>query len=266
MHRGFNFKSSFNSSSIDSYLATGNEIYVETKKKIRPALTNYISPDGSIDGSKMQEDWFPQVNADVFISHSHKDEAKAIALAGWLYSNFGLSAFIDSCIWGFCDELLREIDEKYCFNLTNNTFIYENRNYSTSHVHMMLSTALGKMMDKAECLFFINTNNSITASGMIEHTESPWIYSEITMSQLIKISPTGREKVSDTAITQSMSERTLLESMPTFKYKVGLSHLTDVDENSLRIWLQQRSDNTHPLDTFYNQNKSRIQQYLILHG
>ena len=46
----------------------------------------------------------------IFISHSHKDINKVIAFAGWLKTNFGLEAFIDSCSWGYCDELLKIID------------------------------------------------------------------------------------------------------------------------------------------------------------
>lgn len=47
----------------------------------------------------MQVSWFPQIKADVFISHSHSDEKLAIIFAGWLYNAFGLTAFIDSCVW-----------------------------------------------------------------------------------------------------------------------------------------------------------------------
>ena len=33
----------------------------------------------------MQNDWFSQVSADIFISHSHNDKDVANTFAGWLY-------------------------------------------------------------------------------------------------------------------------------------------------------------------------------------
>ena len=63
----------------------------------------------------MQANWFPQIKADIFISHSHKDEDLALALAGWLKVSFGLTAFIDSCVWGYANDLLKMIDYKYCY-------------------------------------------------------------------------------------------------------------------------------------------------------
>lgn len=56
---------------------------------------------------------------------------------------------------------------------------------------MMLSKALVTMMDRCECLFFLNTPSSITPADVIGEagtgsTTSPWIYSEIAMSGLIR--------------------------------------------------------------------------------
>jgi hypothetical protein len=260
MHRGFNFKSTFNSEIIGGSLKKGEEIYENIKKISKLSLDKYISPDGSIDASKMQEDWFPQerIAADVFISHSHKDKSIAISLAGWLYEEFELKCFIDSCIWGYANELLKSIDNKYCWtDDKHETYNYNNRNYSTSHIHVMLSSALSKMMDKSECLFFINTRNSITPKGIIEQTESPWIYSEITMSQLLKRNPTGRVNLTEDTIFKSFSARSLVESMPAFKYKVGLSHLTEIDETNLSKWYFSKNQTQHPLDILYAQNPNR---------
>ena len=73
---------------------------------------------------------------------------------------FGLTAFIDSCIWGHSDKLLKIIDNKYCRN-SDDSYNYTARNFSTSHVHMMLMTALNKMIDKTECLFEIEISRII---------------------------------------------------------------------------------------------------------
>lgn len=64
----------------------GKEIFKKYKTRVRNNLKEYIiGESGIIDGTKLQNDWFPQIDCDIFISHSHKDENLAITLAGWLY-------------------------------------------------------------------------------------------------------------------------------------------------------------------------------------
>ncbi len=36
-------------------------------------LKNYVE-DGVLDTSKVEDDWFPNIKADIFLSHSHQDE------------------------------------------------------------------------------------------------------------------------------------------------------------------------------------------------
>ena len=86
------------------------------------SVEKHIKENDKIDGTKMQENWFPKVDADIFISHSHKDENLAKGLAGWLYKEFGLEAFIDSCVWGYANDLLLEIDKKYCLFVPLNIY------------------------------------------------------------------------------------------------------------------------------------------------
>ena len=46
----------------------------------------------------------------------------------------------------------------------------------------MLTVALTKMIYHTECLFFLNTSNSILPQDTIENkTLSPWIYTELSM-------------------------------------------------------------------------------------
>jgi hypothetical protein len=173
MFAGFNLSTERN---FEKYKDVGNKIFNGSKDHIKNELGKYLLPDGSLDGTKMQSNWFPQIQADVFISHSHKDENKAIGLAGWLKQEFGLNAFIDSCVWGYSAELLKIIDDKFCLNDDNKSYDYEKGNVSTSHVHMMLSTALTMMIDKTECIFFLDTPSSINTNDIIYKTGSAWIY------------------------------------------------------------------------------------------
>ena len=95
MYRGFNLKID----NVDNdFYDLGLQVYEELKTPIRETLKDFISINGVLDGSKLREHWFPQINANAFISHSHKDERNAICLAGWLHWAFGITAFIDSCI------------------------------------------------------------------------------------------------------------------------------------------------------------------------
>ncbi len=235
MYRGFNLslrKNQFELGYFKHLQEIGSKSILLPKKTIKEKINSFVSVHGYLDGSKMQANWFPQVKADVFISHSHKDEKLATALAGWLKTIFGLTTFIDSCVWGYSNDLLRQIDNDFCINNDGQTYSYNKRNYSTSHVHMMLSVALAQMIDNSECLFFLNTPNSITPDSIISHTESPWIYSEITMSQLI------RKKNLEEFRNQALMESRTFSDGGALKiqYNLPTEHLVDINVNDLIKW------------------------------
>lgn len=94
----------------------GQSLFDEQKSTVHSSLSSYALDDGILDAARIEEDWFPSIDADVFISHSHKDQELAIGLAGWLHELFGISSFIDSCVWGYADDLLKQIDRNYCVN------------------------------------------------------------------------------------------------------------------------------------------------------
>ena len=170
----------------DYYFKEGKKMYESMKKEIDTNLENF-STNGKLDATKLSENWFPQINADIFVSHSHKDFDSALTLAGFLYKKLDLICFIDSCIWGYSNKLLKAIDVKYCKNINENTYDYDLRNLSTSYVHMMLTVALTKMIYKTECLFFLNTPNSILPKDSVKNkTLSPWIYTELSMIKYIE--------------------------------------------------------------------------------
>lgn len=150
-------------------------------------IRDSVNRDLILDGAKLAEHYFPSVQADIFISHSHKDVEKAKAFAKYIYIKTGLVSFIDSEVWSFADDLLRCLDNEYCYNSGSMLYSYEKRNISTSYVHMMLNTALLNMIDKCECLFFLSTPNSFNTEKEIKNTTfSPWIYSELSMANVIR--------------------------------------------------------------------------------
>ena len=98
------------------YKCIGDRIYKDCDTASKKNLTAFIKDNGTIDGTAIQNEWFNQVNAKVFLSHSHKDIEEVKTFAGWLKVEFGLTSFIDSCFWGYCDDILNQIDEDYCKN------------------------------------------------------------------------------------------------------------------------------------------------------
>lgn len=175
---------------FDYFYKIGCTTHKEQQKSVYSSLQKYLSPKGVLNASEIEKDWFPTIKADVFLSHSHKDERDVIALAG-IFKEVGLTAFIDSCVWGYANDLLKMIDEEYCVQLEkpNGGYVYDydTRNYSTAHVHMILNGALAKMIDTTECLIFLNTPNSLAVSDLNKGiTNSCWIYSELLYSKLLR--------------------------------------------------------------------------------
>ncbi|MCU5063568.1 toll/interleukin-1 receptor domain-containing protein [Bacillus cereus] len=239
---------------FEIYQDIGDTVFNNNKKEFIEGLGSHIDLEGNINGTSLQSTWFPQLKSDIFISHSHKDENQAKGLAGWLYKEFGLNTFIDSCVWGYSIDLLKQIDEKYCLSEDKKMYSYEKRNYSTSHVHMMLSTALTMMIDKTESLIFLNTPNSLCTTDIVNKTESPWIYYEIAMTNLVR-----NKKLSE--YRQGIIQKALFSEQASLniKYDVNLNHLYELTQTDLNVWSSNFSKmkNEHPLDTLYR-NKQLI--------
>lgn len=253
MYTGFNLE--FNADStfkktLNNYYYDGKEIYDNKKSAVIKNLDSYLGPDGSLDCTALQEDWFPTINSNIFISHSHDDEDLAVSLAGWLYKKFKLTSFIDSYVWGYCDNLLKNIDEEYCKHPDGHTYDYDKRNYSTSHVHMMLSTALTKMMDKTECIFFLNTDKSILkAEDVIStKTRSPWIYSEVMSTKMLRKNPPNRFTLKKSANDKYIIENSQKILKPI--YDIDLDHLIKLSEFDLSSLdrFYQKSSPVNPTD------------------
>lgn len=261
MFRGFNL---LTNASFEEHVAEGFLLNFYNTAKSKKGLQKYISANGLLDGTAMANDWFPEIEADIFISHSHNDESQAIGLAGWLYSEFGLTSFIDSCVWKQVNDLLFTIDKKYSLRHSDagSYFDYQTRNQTTAFIHLMLTTALNKMIDRTECLIFLNTPNSITtAEAVSDKTKSPWIYSEIETSRIIRKRPHRRAnevKVRDIIKSELISEG--LEGT----FDVELGHLTKLYQSDLDAWALVYKRNAlmknevHALDLLYIKNPAEL--------
>lgn len=234
------------------YKVMGENKKIHKKDEILKELEEFLNKDKTeIDGEKLQKEWFKQLDADIFISHSHKDEGLALALAIWLEIQFpNIKIFIDSYIWSSADELLKKIDNKYCLDSNTQTYDYKKRNLTTSHVHAMLSNAILKMINQSECFFLLQTENSICIENFSEKTYSPWLYTEIEyFSKIEKMNHRHKKyKKLDESIKASGEDGIRV------KYKPDTSELIELNEDDLINWKNKnKQTEEHFLDVLYKE-------------
>lgn len=240
----------FSQKIIEEYYKKGVKIYDAHKLIIKKSLDKYLSVDGELKASDIEADWFPSIKAHVFLSHSHKDEKAAIALAG-LLNEIGLTVFIDSCVWGYADDLLRQIDDKYCVlrrgaDGSIDMYDYQRRNQSTAHVHMILNGALMKMMDNTECLAFLDTPNALKTKDISSGiTNSGWIYSELLMSKVLQRKYPIRKSLRF-AVNESVRHDGL-----SVQYDVDIKHLINVSVNDIYSAIENGNYGLNFLDYLY---------------
>ncbi len=231
MYKGYDLAISLKPN--DSLKLVGESMFNDMKRSVAKQLNEFINHNGRIDASKLQDNWFPNINADIFISHSHKDLDNAYILAGWLKEQFDIVSFIDSCIWGNYADILKQIDKTHCYNKDRKTYDYDLRNITTSHVHMMLANALSMMVYNTECLFFLNTPNSISfKSTVVEKTSSPWIYHEMIASKYLRQSQPKRSI--NESLQFSNGDILAMDSKPPkFDYELPKEHLKSLSLENL---------------------------------
>lgn len=205
---------------------------------LESVFLNINTVEEIINAEDILSSWFPLRNKQVFISHSHKDEYEALNLAAWLYDNFNIECFIDSQVWRYSNDLQKMIDNEYCRNYGSSTYNYEKRNISTSHVHMLLNSAIQNMIDNCECIIFIKSSNSVKPLTSLEQgdaTHSPWINAEILSTKLLRRRKPedhlGRPKPTFESIAKDSVNKIL-----TIEYPLNLSNLISLDQSILERW------------------------------
>lgn len=254
MYKGFNLELDLKrDDAFEEYYKIGHYNYLKIQKPIQKKLNIFIYPDKGIDGTKLEQNWFPEFETDIFISHSHMDKDLAIALSGWLIKEHNITSFVDSCLWGYSKNLLRSINRDYSWSdKTKNIFSYEKVNFASSHVNMMLSNALSLMIDKSECFILLNTPDSIKAYKDVNKTESPWIYSEIFMSKLLCGKKPKRFIGKLHESTESFSKGLDRPNLR-IDYDLDISHLKKIEFNSfVKKWGNKNYNNKYEaLDNLY---------------
>ena len=156
---------------------------LERPRELHSELRRLVKGErGIIDGERLQNFVFPTNNYDVFISHSHNDLEIAKRFATWLKEKYGYNVFLDSFVWNSADGLLREIDNLYC-KQRNGLYNYHKRNYSTAHIHTMLSMSIMEIIKRSKVGILIDSHHSINLERLRNSNQaktlSPWIYQEI---------------------------------------------------------------------------------------
>lgn len=217
-----------------------------------------------IDGTMLQEEWFPTRCYDsqfqVFISHAHKDFETVSSMAGFLYKEYGLRSFIDSVYWGYIAELLLDLNKYYSSIVRDGKKVYDYHtgNFLSANVHIMLSNALMRMMDACECLIFVDSDNSMKYKKNQFTTPSPWIFEEIGFSQCLRINIPDRYKervIVDLNESQSQSTIRMFSAKneqraANFNYQIDLRDFKELSNNDLKYYLGML-ERTDLLDNWY---------------
>lgn len=247
----------------EEYVKIGEEHLNEMKAEYEDDLKKYIINE-EIDGTMIQDDWFPEIEADIFLSHSHNDKELTHALAGWIHRKFGLKCFIDSNVWGYSDELLEVMNDQLSYRRElGDQILYDHQscNQVSQHVNMMLSIALQKMIDKVEAVILVNTNNSIKvySEDSMNKTYSPWIYSEIVCTEIVRKKPlvVYRDYEMQREIYHEATQHRAIRFAMTVSYRISLDHLIDLKSQNLVEWEKEYESNKrdyekYPLDALYN--------------
>lgn len=177
-----------------------------------------------------------------FISHSHSDIKEIEALAGYLISVKGLKVFVDSFIWEYFEDLQKKLDDKYNLNSLG-YYDYRGSNWCCNNVSIILNSALQEVIDKSEAIFFYNTSNSITHNYKDQNrTGSPWIFSEIETTRIIrKKLPIRLKPIMESQI--GFEKRNDVKAEAEFSYWIKSTHLANLDKVTFDKWIGEDINN-----------------------
>ena len=256
------------------YKKYGEDLKKKLTDSFSEILNQAIDGNGVISGETFIDTWFPTENYDVFLSYSHDDEEMALLLAGFLKQQFNLKVFIDELFWGSADQLLRKLDDKFC-KKDDGDYDYKKRNFTTTHVHAMLSTAIARTICNSEIVMFLNSEKSvykIRDEVNKRRTLSPWIYEEIFLTSIIDTREWYEHR------TELLHEGTeYFQKSLEISYLLPDEHLIPMQYQDLRLWnerwkkrkengmgrygyfmLQPSEQIRHPLNVLYDIKKKSI--------
>ncbi|AFI03470.1 hypothetical protein [Helicobacter cetorum] len=174
----------------------------EVAKKIYELIKNakHSKEDIILNRNEIKKAFFspfmPQLeNAQVFLSHSHRDKNQVLKVKNYLESNTNCKVFIDSLFWDYKDNVLRELgDYDNTIKIdTESKKTSENFNLSnfisiSDALTLILRESLQDMIMKCPYFVFLESKNSLikrlTADkkDLLGMTYSAWIYEELQIA------------------------------------------------------------------------------------
>lgn len=260
----------------------GEDLYSDFRKSVLSQIANYeMGTSLSINGDIVENIWFPKEEYQIFLSHSNRDKDIAYALAYRLKESMNVNVFVDSLVWGHRDDLIKQLYNSTRGVRWNNACYWGNgvppsvpdecALYSSiaAHVDAMLNKSLIQVMDDCECLLFLNTPNSISASEVRDKTLSPWIYSELESSLRLRIQEPLRYTNGNFSYNPSR-EAQVIENRQELRveHSVPTGHLQPLSLSKFEEWVKTATGKTacEALDVLYNlpfdPKKHNTQYYL----
>ena len=242
-----------NSFITDRLKSEGKKLLDEKKDSYFRGLDECFLRDYTINADEIAQRMFPIVEADIFLSHSHKDKGFVEAFAAWLYVEFEIKCFVDSVFWESSEELIKNIVKRYCEENGKKRCSPKQINQVRTHVNLILNGALMKMIDETECFMFINTPNALQTRDFLFQesiTTSPWIYSELLISKLIRV----RQLDKHTTRKKESGQKEKNESIGlVFNHNASINHLVNVDYSEWELWEKEckGKKSTEALDALY---------------
>ena len=227
MKNGYCLSVDWDSPEIKRALASVDEASERHKKfkgEVEQFIKKFSAPgSGVFVANKLINQWFPIVEADVFLSHSHDSKGEVEALASYIESETGKVVFVDSIYWDSADKMVKlfyDFIDELC---DGNRFKVDSLLKASEHVHCMLERAILAMMDKCDDFVFLDESSSIS-----NVTLSPWVYSELEFSKHL-LAP----------------KRMIKEGVENFSvqvaYNKALKHLHNVTLDELCLKLRRES-------------------------
>lgn len=207
-------------------------------------MISYIQADKKYTG---EDNYNEQKQFDIFIAHSNEDIRLAKSLACIIEEKFGLRCFLDSMYWSNLEYLQTQmlINTK---SQEDDILEYNKFLQIAKHCDILMAGALSNMIDKCECVFFLNTPNLSggNLSDYMSKQYSPWIFYEIYCTSLIKKCVPERYKKS-TAMKETHKDMYIDDNL-------NIKNLTQINEEDIVRWLSSINKKENPLDTLYCQN------------
>ena len=235
-------------------------LYPNLRKSLACKIAQYgYDKNIPVDGELIEKTWFPQGEFHVFISHSHKDIELASCLAVYLKWRMGINAFVDSLVWGYRDTLIKQLTPT---GLGHYRWTEEQKLSFTSsvasHVDCMLLKSLMEVMDRCECILFLNTPNAMTTEGVCGKTMSAWIYGEMEAArrlrkivpERLRLTKRAMENYSRVVLDESVGAQPVIM----MSHPMDTSHLQKISSNKFVDWTNAvvSTDPQQSLDTLYS--------------